>query len=170
MKNTGIPSCPWVTLNTPQYEVRSGFKPLCSCVHVGRRHHALHPDCRADCAADDTTFSRIITRCMHLFSATVSIFCQYVSSRSSCFALPRARAVPSVMQHSKPHERKVTARYESPTSINNLYLTPRQKHPHLPGAARGDEAGLPGGRLACLIAQEAAPFAITGIEEGCCNC
>lgn len=67
-------------------------------------------------------------------------------------------------------ERKVTARYESPTSINNLYLTPRQKHPHLPGAARGDEAGLPGGRLACLIAQEAAPFAITGIEEGCCNC
>lgn len=67
MKNTGIPSCPWVTLNTPQYEVRSGFKPLCSCVHVGRRHHALLPDRRADCAADDTTFSRIITRCMHLF-------------------------------------------------------------------------------------------------------
>lgn len=38
---------------------------------------------------------------------------------------------------------------------------------HVAAAARGDEALLPSGRVACsLIAQETAPFAITGTVVG----
>lgn len=43
----------------------------------------------------------------------------------------------------------VQMRYESPRSINKQPLfNSSAKHPHLPVAARGDEANLPGGRLA----------------------
>lgn len=43
----------------------------------------------------------------------------------------------------------VQVKYESPNSINEqpLFNSP-VKRPHLPEAARGDEASLPGGRLA----------------------
>lgn len=35
---------------------------------------------------------------------------------------------------------------------------------------QNDESSLPWWLANCLIAQEAAPYAITGIEEGLCNC
>lgn len=46
-------------------------------------------------------------------------------------------------------EQKVMTRYESLCSIKNqpLFNSPA-KRPHLPGAARGDGASLPGGWLA----------------------
>lgn len=43
----------------------------------------------------------------------------------------------------------VQAKYESPHSINEqLLFNSPAKNPYIPGAARGDEASLPGGRVA----------------------
>ncbi len=57
----------------------------------------------------------------------------------------------------------VQARYESPHSINEqpLFNSPA-KHPHLPGAARGDEASLPGGRLAVWSLRKQLPLQLQG--------
>lgn len=57
----------------------------------------------------------------------------------------------------------VPARYESPHSINEqpLFNSPA-KHPHLPGAARGDEDSLPGGRLAVRSLRKQLPLQLQG--------
>lgn len=138
MKNTGIPLCPRVTLNTPQYEARSGFKPLFKCVHVDVNTRCFflfvcvtRSRSKADYAAYDQIFSRRITVCRtHLFlfqkhcPLSANMICHILGRHHRLsMHLPQATCpIHHAAQLTAEQKVMVQARYESSHSINKQPL------------------------------------------------
>lgn len=161
--------------NTPPYLAGSGFKRRCvdinkSPTFVSELREPL--TLTINLHSQNCTINTFVFFFFVVLFPEAGSFCQYVPSHFREVPQPVCALAPSNSFHQSCGAANRGAKgygqiWIWPTLLtSSLYLTlQRNTLIYLGWWSR-----CPWWQASSLIAQEAAPFAITGIEEGCCNC